>query len=124
MASIQDGSGFAFCGGSVIASGWVPVRAHAGGVKIAFGTDSGVSPHGQNAQEFALLVKAGMSPLDAIRAATVWAAEHLGLSGLLGSLTAGKAADIVAVKGDPLADVTVLERVSFVMKGGVIYKED
>ncbi|HYE45461.1 MAG TPA: amidohydrolase family protein [Caulobacter sp.] len=99
-------------------------RAHAGGVKIAFGTDSGVSPHGQNAQEFALLVKAGMSPIDAIRAATVWAAEHLGLSGLLGSLTVGKAADIVAVKGDPLADVTVLEKVSFVMKGGVIYKED
>ncbi|NBB16727.1 amidohydrolase family protein [Caulobacter sp. SLTY] len=99
-------------------------RAHTGGVKIAFGTDSGVSPHGQNAQEFALLVKAGMSPLDAIRAATVWAAEHLGLSGLVGSLTAGKAADIVAVKGDPLADVTVLERVSFVMKGGVVYRED
>ncbi|MBX3481473.1 MAG: amidohydrolase family protein [Caulobacter sp.] len=99
-------------------------RAHDGGVKIAFGTDSGVSAHGDNAQEFALLVKAGLSPLDAIRAATVWAAEHLGLSGLIGALTAGKAADVVAVKGDPLADVTTLQHVTFVMKGGVIYKDE
>jgi imidazolonepropionase-like amidohydrolase len=99
-------------------------RAWAGGVRIAFGTDSGVSPHGDNAQEFALLVKAGMSPIDAIRAATVWAAQHLGLDGLIGSLAPGKAADIVAVAGDPLTDVTELERMRFVMKGGVVYRED
>jgi len=99
-------------------------RAREGGVKFAFGTDSGVSAHGDNAREFALMVKAGFSPLDAIRAATIWAADHLGLSNLLGALTPGKAADIVAVKGDPLADVTALEKVSFVMKGGVIYKDE
>jgi imidazolonepropionase-like amidohydrolase len=99
-------------------------RAHDGGVKIAFGTDTGVSPHGDNAGEFALLVKAGMSPLDAIRAATIWAADHLGLSALVGALTPGKQADLIAVRGDPLADVTVLTKVSFVMKGGVVYRRD
>jgi imidazolonepropionase-like amidohydrolase len=99
-------------------------RAHAGGVKIAYGTDTGVSAHGDNAREFALLVKAGMSPLEAIKAATVFAAEHLDLAGLIGSLTSGKQADLIAVKGDPLADVTVLEHVSFVMKGGVVYRAD
>ncbi len=65
-----------------------------------------------------------MSPIDAIRAATVWAAQHLGLDGLIGSLAPGKAADIVAVAGDPLTDVTELERMRFVMKGGVVYRED
>ncbi|MBI1408219.1 MAG: amidohydrolase family protein [Caulobacter sp.] len=99
-------------------------RAHDGGVKIAFGTDTGVSAHGDNAREFALLVKAGFTPLDAIRAATVWAADHLGLSALIGALTPGRAADVVAVKGDPLTDVTVLEHVTFVMKGGVIFKQE
>ncbi len=97
-------------------------RAHAAGVKIAFGTDSGVSHHGDNAQEFGLMVQAGLTPLEAIRAATVTAAEQLRLSGQVGSLVPGKAADMVAVKGDPLSDVTQLEHVSFVMKGGVVYK--
>ncbi|HSX56103.1 MAG TPA: amidohydrolase family protein [Sphingomonas sp.] len=97
-------------------------RAHQGGVKIAFGTDSAVSKHGENGREFALMVKAGMTPLDTIRAATVWGATHIGLEGEVGSLTAGKAADIVAVRGDPLKDVKQLETMHFVMKGGVIVR--
>jgi len=93
-------------------------RAREGGVKVAFGTDSAVSPHGENAREFALMIQAGYSPLDAIRAATVWGAAHNRLSDQVGSLAPGKAADLIAVKGDPLKDVRELERVSFVMKGG------
>jgi imidazolonepropionase-like amidohydrolase len=96
-------------------------RANAGGVKIAFGTDTGVSAHGQNAGEFALLVRAGMTPIQAIRSATVMAAEHLRQSDL-GSLAPGKAADLIAVAGDPTQDVTELQRVRFVMKGGQVYK--
>ncbi|MFZ5671265.1 MAG: amidohydrolase family protein [Pseudomonadota bacterium] len=99
-------------------------RAWAGGVRIAFGTDTGVSKHGDNAGEFALLLKAGMSSLDAVRSATVWAAEHLGLADQIGSLAPGKQADLIAVRGDPTADATVLTRVSFVMKGGVVYKSE
>lgn len=99
-------------------------RAHDGGVRIAFGTDTGVSAHGDNAGEFALLVKAGFTPLDAIRAATIWAAEHFGLLDQIGSLAPGKQADLIAVGGDPLADVTALTKVTFVMKGGVVYKQD
>ena len=98
-------------------------RAHAGGVKIAFGTDTGVSAHGDNAQEFALLVRAGMTPLQAIQSATAGAADHLQLTGELGSLAPGKAADLIAVSGDPLTDVRELERVRFVMKGGRVYKD-
>ena len=98
-------------------------RAREGGVRVAFGTDSGVSEHGQNAREFALMIKAGFTPLDAIRAATVWGAAHNRISDEVGTLAAGKAADLIAVKGDPLQDVTVLERVSFVMKGGHIAKQ-
>jgi imidazolonepropionase-like amidohydrolase len=97
-------------------------RAYQGGVKIAFGTDTGVSAHGDNAGEFALMVKAGFSPIDAIRSATVWAAEHLGLSALVGTLKPGMQADLIAVKGDPTADVTALTKVTFVMKGGVVYQ--
>jgi imidazolonepropionase-like amidohydrolase len=97
-------------------------RAYQGGVKIAFGTDTGVSAHGDNAGEFALMVKAGFSPIDAIRSATVWAAEHLGLSALVGVLKPGMQADLIAVKGDPTADVTALTKVTFVMKGGVVYR--
>lgn len=99
-------------------------RAHDGGVRIAFGTDSGVSAHGDNAQEFALLVRAGMTPLEAIQAATVVAAEHLRIADQAGTIAPGRPADIVAVDGDPLADVTVLERMAFVMKGGVVYRND
>jgi imidazolonepropionase-like amidohydrolase len=99
-------------------------RAHTGGVKIAFGTDTGVSAHGDNAQEFALLVRAGMTPLQAVQAATVNAADHLRLSDQIGSLKPGRSADVIAVRGDPLRDVTTLQRVSFVMKGGKVHKAD
>ena len=99
-------------------------RAHEGGVKIAFGTDSGVSAHGDNAQEFALLVRAGLTPLEAIQAATVGAAEHLRISSEAGKIAPGMPADIVAVSGDPLTDVTELERMKFVMKGGAVYRAD
>lgn len=99
-------------------------RAHEGGVRIAFGTDSGVSAHGDNAQEFALLVRAGLTPLEAVQAATVGAAEHLRIAGEAGKIAPGMPADIVAVSGDPLTDVTELERMRFVMKGGVIYRAD
>lgn len=98
-------------------------RAHAAGVKIAFGTDTGVSAHGDNAGEFALLVKAGLTPMEAIQAATVHAADHLQLSAVAGSLTPGHAADLIAVDGDPTQDVTVLTKVGFVMKDGTVYKE-
>ena len=97
-------------------------RAHEAGVKIAFGTDTGVSAHGDNAGEFVLLVRAGLTPLEAIQSATVVAADHFKLSNEIGSLAPGKAADIVAVKGDPLKDVAELKRVNFVMKGGTVVK--
>lgn len=96
--------------------------AYAAGVKIAFGTDEGIAPHGQNAREFALMVKAGMSPMDAIIAATGSAADLIGDTQDIGSIQSGRYADVVAVSGDPLQDITELERVKFVMKGGVIYK--
>jgi imidazolonepropionase-like amidohydrolase len=89
-------------------------------VRIAFGTDSGVGDHGTNAREFALLVKAGMRPAAAIRAATLDAATLLGREGRIGSLEPGKDADIVAVGGSPLEDVTILERPRFVMRQGVV----
>ncbi len=92
------------------------------GVKIAFGTDSGVSVHGRNAQEFSLMVRNGMSPALAIRSATVDAAELLGLSAKIGTIAAGKDADIIAVAGDPSQDVRLLEQVDFVMKHGRVHK--
>ena len=95
--------------------------AYAAGLKIAFGTDAGVFPHGLNAREFGAMVRNGMKPADAIRAATVNAAALLGVIDR-GTIAAGKLADLIAVKGDPLEDVTTLERVVFVMKGGVVYK--
>ena len=97
-------------------------KAIAAGVKIAFGTDTGVSKHGDNAQEFALMVEAGMTPTAAIRAATVSAAEALG-RGDIGQIAPGMAADIIAVSGDPLADVRRLETVDFVMAKGKVAKE-
>jgi imidazolonepropionase-like amidohydrolase len=97
-------------------------RAKTGGVKVAFGTDSGVSRHGDNAREFALMVAAGFTPMEAIRSATLAAADHLGKSDLIGSIAPGKAADIIAVDQDPLADVDALLDVDFVMKEGVVYK--
>ena len=99
-------------------------RAHAGGVRIAFGTDTGVSAHGDNAGEFALLVRAGLTPLEAIQSATVGAAEHLKISNEAGRLAPGMPADLIAVSGDPLSDVTELERVRFVMKGGQVFRAD
>ena len=99
-------------------------RAVPRGVKIAFGTDAGVSKHGRNADEFELMVKHGMSPAQALAAATVNAADLLGLSAEVGTLEPGKRADLIAVSGDPLRDVTVLKRVSFVMKDGAVFKDD
>jgi imidazolonepropionase-like amidohydrolase len=97
-------------------------RAVREGVKIAFGTDAGVARHGDNAQEFALMTRNGMSAAAAIRSATVDAAELLGRSGTIGTIAAGKDADIVAVRGDPLTDIRLLENVQFVMKHGRVHK--
>jgi len=98
-------------------------RAYKAGVKFAFGTDSGVSKHGDNAQEFALLVeKVGMTPSDAIRSATVTAAEVLGQGNVIGTIEPGKQADIIAVDASPLSDVRQLERVRFVMRKGAVAK--
>jgi imidazolonepropionase-like amidohydrolase len=99
-------------------------RAYKAGVKIAFGTDAGVYPHGENAHEFELMVQAGMPPLFAIQAATVHASELLKHDKDLGSVTAGKFADVVAVAGNPLDNISLLKQVNFVMKEGVVYKRD
>lgn len=98
-------------------------RAHKAGVKIAFGTDAGVFPHGENAKEFGYMVEAGMTPIEAIRAATVNAAVLLDQPKRLGAIAPGFAADIIAVEGDPLKDVKLLEQVKFVMKDGVVFKK-
>ena len=99
--------------------------AYAAGVKVAFGTDTfGMSAHGENAQEFGIMVSAGMTPMDAILAATRNAADLIGDTANIGSIQAGRYADLVAVSGDPLHDITVLEHVGFVMKGGTVYKAD
>jgi imidazolonepropionase-like amidohydrolase len=99
-------------------------RAYKAGVKIAFGTDAGVYPHGENAHEFELMVKAGMPPLFAIQAATTHAAQLLKHEKDFGSITAGKSADVIAVNGNPLDNISLLRQVSFVMKEGVVYKRD
>ena len=98
-------------------------KAVPAGVKIAFGTDAGVSKHGRNADEFELLVKHGMTPMQAIVAATTNAADLLGLAKEVGSIEPGKSADIIAVTGDPLKDVRVLKSVGFVMRAGVVHKQ-
>jgi imidazolonepropionase-like amidohydrolase len=98
-------------------------RAMANNVRIAFGTDAGVSKHGRNADEFVLMVQHGMNPSQAIQAATVNAAELLGLSDQIGSIEPGKSADLIAVAGDPLADVGVLRNVGFVMARGKVHKQ-
>ena len=94
------------------------------GVKIAFGTDISVCPFGTSAREFGLMVEYGMTPMHAIQAATVSAADLIGVSSKIGSIKPGKSADIVAVQGDPRKDVRVLEKVSFVMKEGQVYKQE
>ena len=95
-----------------------------GGVKMIFGTDAGIYPHGDNARQFAVMVRYGATPLQAIQAATVTASEALGWKDDVGSLKVGHYGDIVGVSGDPLSDVTVLEHPVFVMKGGEVYKRD
>ncbi|WP_298948653.1 amidohydrolase family protein [uncultured Paracoccus sp.] len=97
-------------------------KAHAGGVKIAFGTDSGVSIHGDNATELVLMVEAGMTPQQALTAATVNAAEHIGMADQVGTLEVGKLADIIAVDGNPLENIERMRNVGFVMKDGIVYK--
>jgi imidazolonepropionase-like amidohydrolase len=99
-------------------------HAFASGVKVAFGTDAAVYPHGLNAREFAVMVKLGLTPLQAIKSSTVNAADLLGWAGKVGSLDAGAWADMIAVDGDPVKDVTTLERVKFVMKGGEVVKNE
>jgi imidazolonepropionase-like amidohydrolase len=98
-------------------------KAYPAGVKIAFGTDAGVSKHGRNADEFELMVRHGMTPAAAIQSATTGAADLLGLAGEIGSIEPGKSADLIAVQGDPLADVTILKRVPFVMARGRVVKD-
>lgn len=98
-------------------------KAYKAGVKIAFGTDAGVFRHGMNWLEFVFMIDAGMTPMDAIKSATISAAELLGEKDRLGSIEAGKLADIVAVDGDPLKDSKAFGRVVFVMKDGVVYKQ-
>ena len=96
--------------------------AYENGVNIAFGTDTGVSEHGKNAEEFTYMVKAGMSEMEAIESATTVAAKHIGLDKLIGTLEAGKYADIIGVDGNPLDTIEELRDVDFVMKGGEVYK--
>ncbi|MBV8800471.1 MAG: amidohydrolase family protein, partial [Alphaproteobacteria bacterium] len=99
-------------------------KAVRAGVKMTFGTDAGVCPHGVNARQFAFMVKYGMTPMQAIQAATNHAADLIGHPELFGSIKAGKSADIIAVAGDPIADIRLLESVAFVMKEGTVYKQN
>jgi imidazolonepropionase-like amidohydrolase len=92
------------------------------GVKISFGTDAAVFPHGQNAKEFAVMTSLGMAPIDALKAATSTDAELFGIAQKVGTLEKGKLADVIAMPGDPTADITATERVSFVMKEGKIIR--
>jgi imidazolonepropionase-like amidohydrolase len=98
-------------------------KAYKSGVKIMFGTDTGVSAHGENAHEFRYMVDAGMPALEAIKAATIVPARFMDVADRLGSIEVGKVADIVAVPGDPLRDITVMEHVRFVMKDGKVFKD-
>jgi imidazolonepropionase-like amidohydrolase len=99
-------------------------KAYPAGVKIAFGTDAGVSKHGRNADEFELMVKHGMPAGAAIHAATVNAATLLGVEKDVGTIEPGKAADLIAVAGSPISDITVLKSVRFVMKDGRVFKDE
>ena len=99
-------------------------QAYKAGVKIAFGTDSGVSAHGDNWQEFILMTNAGMTNKDALKSATIETAKLLRMEGMLGQIKPGMLADIIAVKKNPIQDISAVENVSFVMKDGVIYKQD
>ena len=99
-------------------------QAYKAGVKIAFGTDSGVSAHGDNWQEFILMTNAGMTNKDALKSATIETAKLLRMEGMLGQIKPGMLADIIAIKKNPIQDISAVENVSFVMKDGVIYKQD
>ncbi|MCY4211890.1 MAG: amidohydrolase family protein [Gammaproteobacteria bacterium] len=98
------------------------LRAYQAGVKIAMGSDAGVVPHGNNAREVEWLVKAGVSAAEALRIATLGSADHLGLAEVTGKLAAGMEADVIAVEGNPLEDITALYEVVFVMTDGSVYK--
>jgi imidazolonepropionase-like amidohydrolase len=98
-------------------------RAWRAGVKIAFGTDQGVAPHGENGREFVYMVEAGMPPMAAIKSATLEGARLTGLEKDLGTVEPGKIADLVAVPGDPLVDIAQMTRVSFVMKNGIVHRQ-
>jgi imidazolonepropionase-like amidohydrolase len=97
-------------------------KAFKAGVRMAFGSDGGVYPHGDNGKQFSYMVEYGMTPMQAIQAATVHAAELIGWPDTVGAIEQGRFADIIAVDGDPLDDVSLLEDVRFVMKGGKVYK--
>ena len=97
-------------------------RAREGGVNVAFGTDTGVSKHGDNSQEFDLMVQAGYTPEEAIRTATIVAAEHVEMSDQIGTIEAGKVADMVVLRNDPLQDVSALRAIRLVIKGGQEYR--
>ena len=99
-------------------------RAHEAGVKMSFGTDAGVYPHGDNAKQLSRMVRFGMTSADALRAATVNSADALGQAGNVGVIAAGASADIIAVEGNPLTDIALLENVAFVMKAGDVYKSE
>jgi len=99
-------------------------RAVKAGVRLAFGTDTGVSEHGRNAEEFILMVKAGLGPMEAIQLATWNAAQLIKADDRLGSLEKGKLADVVAVEGNPLQDISLLTKPSFVMKDGKVIRHD
>ena len=98
-------------------------RAHAAGVPIVFGTDAGVYPHGLNARQFPIMVARGMTPMEAIQSATSVAAHYLGWEDRVGALAPGRMGDLIAVAGDPLADITRLQNVAVVIKGGLLFKQ-
>ncbi|HSD70044.1 MAG TPA: amidohydrolase family protein, partial [Woeseiaceae bacterium] len=97
-------------------------KAYEAGVPIIYGTDAAVYPHGDNAMQFAIMVRLGMAPMDAIRSATSLAAEYLGWSGDVGAIEPGRYGDVIAVRGNPLDDITVLQEVDVVVKGGLLFK--
>lgn len=97
-------------------------KAHKAGVPIIYGTDAAVYPHGDNALQFVIMVRLGMAPMDAIRSATSVAAEYLGWSGDVGAIEQGRYGDVIAVRGNPLDDITVLQQVDVVIKGGLVFK--
>ena len=99
-------------------------HAYLGGARMAFGTDGGVYPHGDNWKQFPIMVEYGMKPIETIRSATVDAAELVGVAGKAGSLEKGYWADLIAIEGNPLTDIRAMEKVRFVMKEGKVYRND